>query len=67
MAQLEKEIQQLESRHKELTAELENPATYEGGRAMQVNREWRETERRLQALSAEWEQASQQLAETEKT
>jgi len=67
VAQLEKEIQQLESRHKELTAELENPATYEeGGRAMRVNREWQETERRLKELSAEWEQVALQLAETEK-
>jgi hypothetical protein len=49
-----------------LTAELENPATYEaGGRAMQVNREWQEVERRLKELSAKWEQASLQLAETE--
>ncbi|MGO8698861.1 MAG: ATP-binding cassette domain-containing protein [Limisphaerales bacterium] len=67
VTQLEKEIQQLESRHKELTAELENPATYEeGGRAMRVNREWQDTERRLKELSAEWEQAALQLAETDK-
>jgi ATP-binding cassette subfamily F protein 3 len=67
VSQLEKEIQQLEGRHKELAAELENPATYEkGGRAMQLNREWQETDHRLKALSQEWEQASLQLVQAGK-
>jgi ATP-binding cassette subfamily F protein 3 len=64
VAQLEKEIQQLEGRHKELAAELENPATYEkGGRAMQLNREWQEITRRLKELGEQWEQAATKLAE----
>jgi ATP-binding cassette subfamily F protein 3 len=67
VAQLEKQIQQLESRHKELAAELENPATYEkGGRATQVNREWHETDHRLKELGREWEQASLQLGQADK-
>ena len=66
VAELEKEIQQLEGRHKELAAELENPATYEkGGRAMQVNREWHDTAERLKELGRQWEQAATKLAETD--
>jgi ATP-binding cassette subfamily F protein 3 len=64
VAQLEKEIQELEGRHKELAAELENPATYEkGGRAMELNREWQQTAHRLKELGQEWEQAATRLAE----
>ncbi len=64
VAQLEKEIQELEGRHKELAAELENPATYEkGGRAMELNREWQHTAHRLKELGQEWEQAATRLAE----
>jgi ATP-binding cassette subfamily F protein 3 len=45
---LEAEIQKLEARQKELTAELENPASYEKpGGAMELNREWVEIADRL--------------------
>jgi ATP-binding cassette subfamily F protein 3 len=66
VAQLEREIQELEGRHKELAAELEKPATYEkGGRAMQLNREWQETALRLKQLGQQWEQAATKLAEVQ--
>ena len=45
---LEKEIAELETREKELTAELEKPETYAtGGRATQINRELMEVHDRL--------------------
>ena len=63
---LEKEIAELESREKELTAELEKPETYAtGGRAMEVNRELMEVHDRLAGANAEWEKAGTELAEFE--
>ena len=65
VAKLEEEIQQLERRQKELTAELENPASYEkAGAAMELNREWVEIANRLKLLAHEWEQAALKLEET---
>jgi ATP-binding cassette, subfamily F, member 3 len=65
VAKLEKEIQQLEGRHKELAAELENPATYEkGGQVMHLNREWQDIAHRLTELGRQWEQAATRLTET---
>jgi ATP-binding cassette subfamily F protein 3 len=64
VTRLEAEIQRLEARQKELTAELENPATYEkGGAAMQLNREWQENADSLKLLAQEWEQAATRLEE----
>ena len=61
---LEKEIQELETRLKELTVELENPATYEKpGRAVEVNRELMHAQERLAELNPEWEAAAGKLAE----
>jgi ATP-binding cassette subfamily F protein 3 len=61
---LEKEIQELESRLKDLTAELENPATYgKPGRAVEVNRELLHAQERLAKLNPEWETAAGKLAE----
>jgi ATP-binding cassette subfamily F protein 3 len=61
---LEKEIQELESRLSSLTAELENPATYEKpGRAVEVNRELMHAQERLAELNPEWEAAAGKLAE----
>jgi ATP-binding cassette subfamily F protein 3 len=61
---LEKEIQELESRLKDLTAELENPATYgKPGRAVEVNRELLHAQERLTELNPEWETAAGKLAE----
>jgi ATP-binding cassette, subfamily F, member 3 len=59
VGQLEVEIQKLEARQRELTAELENPASYEkAGAAMELNREWVEIADRLKLLSKHWEQAA---------
>jgi ATP-binding cassette subfamily F protein 3 len=61
---LEKEIQELESSLASLTAELENPATYEKpGRAVEVNRELMHAQERLAELNPEWEAAAGKLAE----
>ena len=61
--QLEKEIQQLETQITGLTAELENPATYEKpGRAAQVNRELVQAQERLAKLNPEWEAEAGKLS-----
>jgi ATP-binding cassette subfamily F protein 3 len=61
---LEKEIQKLETQLKALTAELENPATYEKpGRAVEVNRDLMHAQERLAELNPEWEAAAGKLAE----
>jgi ATP-binding cassette subfamily F protein 3 len=63
---LEKEIAELETREKELTAELEKPETYAtGGRATQINRELMEVHDRLAAANVEWEEAGTELAQFE--
>jgi ATP-binding cassette subfamily F protein 3 len=63
---LEKEIAGLESREKELMAELEKPETYTtGGRATQINRELVEVHDRLAAANTEWEKAGTELAQFE--
>jgi ATP-binding cassette subfamily F protein 3 len=60
--QLEKEIQTLEARQKELTEELEKPDTYEKpGRAGQLNRELSDISHRLEVLTPEWEAAAGKL------
>ena len=63
---LEKEIAELEAKEKELTAELEKPETYAGGRAMQINRQLLEVHDRLPIATQEWEAAGTELAETER-
>jgi ATP-binding cassette, subfamily F, member 3 len=56
VARLEAEIVQLEARQKEVTAELEQPETYQKpGHAMQLNREWLDLSHRLKALGQQWE------------
>ena len=63
---LEKEIQSLELRHQELTADLERPETYQQpGRAVAINRELMDAQRRLTELNAQWEAAASRLAELE--
>jgi ATP-binding cassette subfamily F protein 3 len=60
--ELEKEIQTLEARQTELTAELEKPETYgKSGRAQQINRELADAQHRLAALTPEWEAAAGKL------
>ena len=60
---LEKEIQELEAKQVELTAELENPETYEKpGRAQEINRELAHVQERLAQATPEWEAAESKLA-----
>jgi ATP-binding cassette subfamily F protein 3 len=60
---LEKEIHQIEHRQVELTAELEDPATYEkkDGRAAAVNRELSDITDRIPELMKDWEAAAEKL------
>ena len=63
---LEKEIQELEAKQVELTAELEKPETYEKlGRAQEINRELSHVQERLAAATPEWEAAADILAKAE--
>jgi ATP-binding cassette, subfamily F, member 3 len=60
---LEKEIQELEGRQKEMVAELEKAETYEKpGRAQEINRELVDVQHRLAELNPEWEQEATRLA-----
>ena len=59
---IEKEIAQLEQKQKDLTAELENPATYhQSGRAVAVNRELHYVVDDLTRAAKEWEEAASRL------
>jgi ATP-binding cassette, subfamily F, member 3 len=63
VSRLEAEICKLETRLGELTAELENPATYEKpGHAAQVNRELLHAQERLAQLNPEWETEADKLS-----
>jgi ATP-binding cassette subfamily F protein 3 len=56
LQRVETEVCNLESRQKELTAQLEDPATYQpGGQAMELNRELMGITDSLESLHAEWE------------
>ena len=60
---LEKEIQELEAKQTELTAELEKPETYnKPGRAQEINRELAHVQDRLAKATPEWEAAESKLA-----
>jgi ATP-binding cassette subfamily F protein 3 len=60
---LEKQIQELEARQAELTAELEKPETYErGGRALEINRELMDIHEDVAALTPQWEEEATRLA-----
>jgi len=64
VAKLEADILRLETRQKELAAELESPATYEKpGHAMVLNREMIEVAEHLKSLGKQWEEAADKLAE----
>src|SRR5208283_512482 len=63
VSRLEAEIFKLETRLGELTAELENPATYEKpGHAAQVNRDLLHAQERLAQLNPEWETEAGKLS-----
>ena len=56
---LEREIANLEARHKAITAEMESETTYQQpGRPMELNRELRSVDDLLARLTREWEQAA---------
>ena len=60
---LEKEIQDLEAKQKEMVAELESADTYEKpGRAQAVNRELVHVQQRLAEVTPEWERQATRLA-----
>jgi ATP-binding cassette subfamily F protein 3 len=60
---LEKKIQDLEKRQAEITAELEKPETYQGGKAMDLNREFRHNADEIARLTPQWEKAASELTE----
>jgi ATP-binding cassette, subfamily F, member 3 len=61
-SRLEREIQELEQQQKDLTAELEDPKTYENNlRVVEINRELVYAQERLAMLTTEWEEAAQKL------
>jgi len=62
---LEKEIADMEAKEKELTAELEKPESYSGGRAMQINRELMHIHERMAEANTEWETAGTELTQFE--
>ncbi len=60
---LEEEIQRLEERQRELTAVLEDPATYDDpSKAMETNRQLSGVGDALEAATAAWEKAAEVLA-----
>ncbi|HWD92426.1 MAG TPA: ABC-F family ATP-binding cassette domain-containing protein [Verrucomicrobiae bacterium] len=63
---LEKQIQDLEKRQAEITAELEKPETYQaGGKAMDLNREFRHNTDEITRFTAQWEKAAAELTASE--
>jgi ATP-binding cassette subfamily F protein 3 len=61
---LEEEIQRLEERQRELTAVLEDPATYDDpSKAMETNRQLSGVSDALDAATAAWEKAAEVLAD----
>jgi ATP-binding cassette subfamily F protein 3 len=63
LQKVEQEVCYYETRQKELSIELEDPATYQaGGKAMELNRELIAIGESLESLNAEWEQLAQKDA-----
>ena len=63
---LEKKIQKLEQRQAEITAELEKPETYStGGKAMDLNREFKHNADEIAELTPKWEAAAAKLEASE--
>ncbi len=63
---IEKEISKLEGEQTELTAELENPETYQiQGRGAEITRQLSDVVSRLKELGAEWETEAHRLTELE--
>jgi len=65
---LEKKIQKLEQRQAEITAELEKPETYQaGGKATDLNREFKHNADDIAELTPKWEAAAAKLEASEIT
>jgi ATP-binding cassette subfamily F protein 3 len=63
LEQIEREIAELEQKHKDVLARMEAPETYqEGGEAMKLNRELIEHTQKLEKLNEDWEDTSADLA-----
>ena len=63
VTRLEREIAALETRQTELTADLENPETYERSElAVSINLEMKEVLEQTRRLTDEWESAATRLA-----
>jgi ATP-binding cassette subfamily F protein 3 len=61
--QIEREIAALETRHKDIVAQLESPETYgQGGDVMKLNRELIENTVRQEELNESWEDANADVA-----
>jgi ATP-binding cassette subfamily F protein 3 len=68
VAKIEAAIAKLEARHKEITVELEAPATYEKpGAISELNREWAAIDDDLKRLAVEWERAAAHVAALDAT
>ncbi|MEY2906656.1 MAG: hypothetical protein RLZZ408_1127 [Verrucomicrobiota bacterium] len=61
----EEEITDLESRQRELVAELEDPESFKNGRAFDLNRELADLQERLSKVMGEWERLSALVPATE--
>ncbi len=63
LEKVEREIFQLEQRHKEIVARLETPETYQnGGEAVKLNRELIENAEKLEKLNEAWNDATAEVA-----
>ena len=62
---LEKKVSELETTQSELTAELEDPASYQNGKAMHFNRELTAVVDQISAATTAWETAATRLSELE--
>jgi ATP-binding cassette, subfamily F, member 3 len=58
---LERDIHKLEAQQATLTAELEDPETYQSGRAASLNREFVDLQDRLERLHQDWERVATEL------
>lgn len=61
LSAVETEIQNLEERQKELVTELEDPTTFNNGKAYSLNRELADLQERLGNLLEEWDRLSESI------
>lgn len=65
VGELEKTVSELEGTQAELTAELENPESYQNGKAQHLNRELSAIVDQIATATTEWETAASRLSEIE--